>query len=183
MTMNPIDKLESLGIRPIYGQYYPLEAADVSLLRTILGAPIPPDLEVLISSYGCAYFPGHKVVVECLESPPPAVSDTNFLLISSLFGGGTQKHRLTQQLQLYHGRIPKNMIPIASDYNGNLFCLSIMGADAGKVFFWDASREPVPEDYIEEGVPIPDDLEYSNVLLVADSVHDFLNRLHSQDIE
>jgi hypothetical protein len=181
--MNPFNKLEMLGIRPIYERYYPLEADDIALLTSILGGPIPADLLALASRYGAAYFPGGKVTVRCIEPPPSEISDTGDLLISSLLGGGNQQHQLVKKVQLFRGRMPFHMIPFASDYDGNFFCLSTGGNDAGKVFFWDGDREVAPEDYIEQGLPVPGALAYSNLTLVADSLQDFLDRLQSREPE
>lgn len=175
--MIPSDKLLSLGIRPIYERYCPLGPEDLALLTEALGKPLPPDYLELVSAFGCAFFPGHRVVVNCINQPPPEVSDTGFLLVSSLLGGGTQKHRVVQQLQLTRGELPSDLIPIASDYFGNLFCLSIGGEFAGKVFFWDASREPTSEEDGEQGLPGPTKLSHHDLTLVAASLHDFINRL------
>lgn len=48
---------------------------------------------------------------------------------------------LVTWIKRYKNRIPSDLIPIAVDPGGNLICLSIMGKDAGKVYFWDHENE------------------------------------------
>lgn len=62
--------------------------------------------------------------------------------------------------------LPANMIAIAFDPGPNAICLSTMGADFGKVYFWDAGFEVV-------GAP-----DYSNQYLLADSFDEFLSKLY-----
>jgi hypothetical protein len=174
--MTTVQKLESLGIKPIYEEYYPLTKEDIQEVTGIIGEPLPANYIQLVSTYGCAYFPGHQVEVKCIDSPPPDISDDPFLPISSLFGGGDKQHRLVQQVKDSWGRIPHKMIPIASDYNGNWYCLTIAGRNAGSVFFWDATREFFPDDSGEShnspSASIP-----SNTTLIATSLEDFIDRL------
>lgn len=41
----------------------------------------------------------------------------------------------------YHSRLPKNMIAIALDPGGNLICMSLVGKDEGRIYFWDHENE------------------------------------------
>lgn len=91
-------------------------------------------------------------------------SDVRFFL-----GIYPDEHRnLLEYLKTYNGRIPKNLFPIAYDSCGNLICISTMGSDRGKIYFWDHEMEAYE---VEE----PD---YSNLTLIADSFDEFLNSLH-----
>jgi cell wall assembly regulator SMI1 len=44
-------------------------------------------------------------------------------------------------------RLPENLVPIARDPGGNLVCISVAGADQGKVYFWDHEEESATPDY------------------------------------
>jgi hypothetical protein len=72
--------------------------------------------------------------------------------------------------------LPLRLVPIASDPFGNFFCLSVLGKDAGKIYFWHHE-----EAY--KGKPrrdVPDD----GVFLMADSFEKFLDQFaESEDDE
>jgi hypothetical protein len=61
---------------------------------------------------------------------------------------------------------PPNLLPIAGDSGGSVFCLSVYGDDVGKVYYWDYYREPHPVR-----------TRYPWIYPVADSLEDFLNSL------
>lgn len=67
-------------------------------------------------------------------------------------------------------RLPLRLVPIAPDPFGNLFCIAVTGADAGKVYFWHHEEE-FRLHSPDSGVP--DD---SGVSLMADSFEDFLSQ-------
>ncbi len=74
---------------------------------------------------------------------------------------------LKKYLEVYKGRIPANMIPVAHDPGGNLICLALTGDDAGKIFYWKHDEE------VEEN-ETPD---YRNIYFVAQSFDEFLSSL------
>ena len=59
--------------------------------------------------------------------------------------------------------MPSNLLPIGTDEDDSLVCLSITGIDYGKVYFWDRHQEVLDRK--------PD---YSNLHLLADSFNSFL---------
>jgi hypothetical protein len=79
---------------------------------------------------------------------------------------------LLWNLNVYHGRVPKNIFPIGSDSFGNLICISVMGSDRGKIYFWDHEMEAGDDE----------EADYTNLTLIADSFEEFLNSLHEQDV-
>ena len=68
---------------------------------------------------------------------------------------------------VYHNRVPSELLPIGHDSGGNLVCISLGTEDRGAVYFWDHERE-VPEGQ----PPIR-----TNLHRVARSFTDFLQRL------
>jgi hypothetical protein len=56
---------------------------------------------------------------------------------------GSNYHNLHEPLQTYRnqGRMPAELIPIASDSFGNWVCLGVAGEAKGHVYFWDHERE------------------------------------------
>jgi hypothetical protein len=56
--------------------------------------------------------------------------------------GGRKTGRLDYILQIYAGRIPNGLLPVASDSFGNAICVGLVGSDfAGHVLFWDHELE------------------------------------------
>lgn len=73
----------------------------------------------------------------------------------------------SQRISIYAGRVPKGMLPLASDPGGNLFVMDLNPSSFGTVSFWERAYE------VEEGeAPTMD-----NVYNVAPSFSDFLARL------
>lgn len=70
-------------------------------------------------------------------------------------------------LETYKNRVPKGLLPVASDPCGNLVCLGISGGERGQVYFWD-------HDYESEEDEAPDS---SNVYLVSNDFDTFLSSL------
>lgn len=68
----------------------------------------------------------------------------------------------------YSDRVPSNLLPIGTDEDDSLVCLSITGIDYGKVYFWDRHQEVLDRK--------PD---YSNLHLLADSFNSFLDKLEN----
>lgn len=67
-------------------------------------------------------------------------------------------------------RMPRNIIPIASDPFGNFICISVEGEDLGFIYFWRHEEE------VEDG-EIPD---YRNMSLKAKSFNEFMNNLREE---
>jgi cell wall assembly regulator SMI1 len=74
---------------------------------------------------------------------------------------------LAENEQLYHNRVPPDLLPIATDPGGNLICLAIEGKNQGKIYFWHH------EDEVGKGIHPT----YNNVYFVANSFDDLLNSL------
>jgi hypothetical protein len=77
---------------------------------------------------------------------------------------------LDSYLEIYAGRVPDDLFPIAYDTFGNLVLIGDTGPNAGKVYFWDHEFEADPD----EG-QVPD---YSNVYLIAESLDAFFAALY-----
>ncbi len=71
--------------------------------------------------------------------------------------------------RMSEGRMPPDLIPIASDPFGNWICIAVSGEDCGQVYFWDHEREADPD---EDEVP-----DYSNLHLIATDFNQFLEGL------
>ncbi len=69
-------------------------------------------------------------------------------------------------MDTYRDRIPKDTLPIARDWGGNLFLLGLHGKNTGKVFRWMHEEEADGEK-----------ATYDNVKLVADDFDQFVASL------
>jgi hypothetical protein len=70
--------------------------------------------------------------------------------------------------EIFLGRMPKHIIPIAYDPGGNQVCISIGKQDHGFIYFWDHEKE-APKN------KAPD---YGNLTLLAKSLRVFINGLY-----
>ena len=128
------------------------------------GFTIPENYVHFLERYGCCGFDDY-VDFSFLETYPK--DDRG--LISAFFGvvpGDT--YDLMRNFHIYKHRMPHNLLPIAVDPGGNIICLSVKGVNMGYVFFWDHNEETTSRDQ---------ELNYSNLYLLARSFDDFINSL------
>jgi hypothetical protein len=74
---------------------------------------------------------------------------------------------LVDSAQVFHNRVPPELLPIATDVFGNLVCLAVSGPDRGKVYFW----------FHEEESDDDEAPTYDNVYFVADSFTELITSL------
>jgi SMI1-KNR4 cell-wall len=79
-----------------------------------------------------------------------------------------ENYGLLNNWNIYKGRMPSNLLPIATDPGGNIICLSLDKETQEAIYFWDHSEEG-----IDNKSP-----RYSNIYLVANSFDEFMNSLH-----
>lgn len=82
-------------------------------------------------------------------------------------------YNLFENYQIFLNRMPKELIPIASDGCGNQICLAVQGDNYGKVYFWDHDWEH------DEG----EEPTYRNIYLIANSFTEFVNKLYEYKLE
>ncbi|MGE3801054.1 MAG: SMI1/KNR4 family protein [Candidatus Kapaibacterium sp.] len=80
-----------------------------------------------------------------------------------------------QVLKIDEKRMPSHIIPIAEDPFGNMVTISAADWDYGKIYFWDHEREV---DYRRSN-----DLDYSNLYLISNSLQSLLEELTDEIIE
>jgi len=80
---------------------------------------------------------------------------------------GPSYANLEDSYEVYLGRMPASVIPIASDPFGNAICIGISGCEAGKIIFWDHDLEGT-----EDEQPY-----FGNITLIANSFNEFLDGL------
>lgn len=100
----------------------------------------------------------------------PALDDTigDIHYFYALYEGDLSN--LKKKYDVFKGRVPNEMISIASDACGNQICLGIREPYYGKVYIWDHELEAA------DGEPI----RYDNIYLIANSFTDFINKLYKE---
>jgi hypothetical protein len=86
--------------------------------------------------------------------------------VARFMGIGDTNYDLEEWSEIYRGRMPEELLPIAVDPGGNVICLAIAGANRGAVYFWDHEAESDPPTW-------------SNVHRLADSFDAFLANLQA----
>ena len=76
-------------------------------------------------------------------------------------------------IRCYEGRVPNELLPIATDSLGNLICLGIKEKYYGKIYFWHHEEESDREEKPW----------WKNITLIADSFTDFLSTLSKYELD
>lgn len=84
-------------------------------------------------------------------------------------GDNIESVNIDWSYKIFRGRIPKNLLPIASDPMGNLICLSLGVEDQGTVYYWDHDDEHSSPTY-------------RNVYFIASSFPPFLDSIYHRDV-
>jgi hypothetical protein len=135
---------------------------DLQVLEQELGTKLPQDYRQFLFKYNCA-----EVTPNCFLMNDKKGYDEGYNSVRYLFGlCDPDWCSLRYYQKEYAHRMPNNLLPIGADEDSSYLCLSIIGDDYGKVYFWDRHFE------VFEGEP-----DHSNVWQVADSFTEFINSL------
>jgi len=163
----------------------PMTEQELVSIETGLGERLPDDFREFSQTYGSALF-GELVEFQLMEASPvhavqgsltpaPHYEKAPF---SHFYGSKTGNQSLAQAIEDLKGRMPDTIIPIADDGGGNQICLGIKGKERGKIFYWDHHNDPNEEEYLEDyGKPMPPEVRFQNVYLIAESFEGFIRRL------
>jgi cell wall assembly regulator SMI1 len=74
--------------------------------------------------------------------------DNNDRHVNTVFGLGEVPDwaSMWRKLNVYEGRVPAWLLPVAYDDGGNLYAVSLRPEDFGTVWFWDHEGEPEYDD-------------------------------------
>jgi hypothetical protein len=176
--MTIASKLSELGILVPDGKAERLPSeGEIRELEELLRASLPLDYRAFVLNFGGSNFT-KTVGVRPIQRPPKHISAGGLPAFSTFYGSNSDGRGLVAFVRTLVGRIPSSIFPFGEDFSGNNYCLGISGNDRDKVYLWDFEGEPAEEDYTERNLPVPADLWYRNLTLVADSFSDFVNRLY-----
>jgi hypothetical protein len=158
------------GVEPLNETSVPVPEEELGAIETDLGAPLPGDYRTFVQRYGFSTF-GGMALFQPLEGPRAYVSH--------FYGAKIAGHASLQTvIERYAGRMPDSVIPIADDGGGNQICLGIKGNELGKLYYWDHNNEWDEEDYLQDyGEPMPPEMKFQNLTLIAGSFEDFIRCL------
>jgi hypothetical protein len=145
----------------IHDSYFPPSEADLNAIERQLGVTLPLEYRAFLLSCNGGY-------------PEPSAfsilrgSNSEWGVINRFFAvHGGEYDDLLEHAEMYRERVPPDLLQIANDPGGNLICISVSGANLGKVFFWSHEEEA------DEGEPP----SYENLHFVANSFHELLDSL------
>jgi hypothetical protein len=173
------------GIQPATGATFsPMSEDEAAKLEAQLGAPLPEAYRSFLQTYGGCSF-GEYVdfhVVEELRGILPSRGIGHF---SHFYGAASADSGKTLGLEwniaCYRERMPETLAPIANDGGDNQICLGVSGDEIGKVYYWDHNNEWDEDDYLDFGKPVPPDMKFQNVHLIANSFDEFVLSLVVSD--
>ena len=150
-----IEKMEAPGP--------PLTEADVELLEREIGIRLPGVFRAFLLKYNGGRPSPSAFPIRGLANNPFGNIQVFFRI-----DGPIESSNLNWNCNVFAGRTPSNLLPIACDDCGDLICLSIFEPDARSVVFWDILNEP-------------EEPSYANVYPVADSFEEFLEGICEAD--
>ena len=179
--------LTKLGIEPVIGnQLFLMGEGEIAELERPLGVRLPETYRTFLSTHGASGF-WNIICFHPVQPLPAGVSSNGDGPFDFFYGPTTDAgaaydcYSLADVITCFADRMPESLIPIGGDMMDSQICLGIRGAETGKVYLWDIENEWGEEDYTNEGLPVPPDLKFQNVHLIADSFEDFLLRLYVSD--
>jgi hypothetical protein len=133
-----------------------LTETDIEQLESQIEKPLPIDYKTFLLKYNGGCPTPNAFPIEGLANNPFGTIQVFFRV-----GGHIESSNIDWNCEVYNGRLPDNLLPIACDDGGDLICISIYGKDAGAVVFWDAHQET-------------NEPTYNNVYPIADSFSRFI---------
>lgn len=126
--------------------------------------------------------PEYDIQYRAIESVPRADKD-NVLSFGSFLVAVDGSDSLEVHMKDYYERIPSSLLPIATDYTGNLICIGLSGAAEGRIYYWDHENELAAKIMLQldlEGITSIDDY-WDNIYVIADSFIDFIRSLRMEE--
>jgi hypothetical protein len=139
----------------------PLGLEAVKRFELETGIDLPSDYRDFVAAWGLALFDGN---VSFPIQGDPSFGGEGLLDVFFGFKPG-DANDLAENFELYAGRIPDDLMPVAEDPGSNMICLSFAGRRRGRVMFFDKEAEGSPEA----------------MWIIADSWDEFMRSLKSSE--
>ena len=172
--------LLALGeIKPVVGdEFHPMREAEIAEVESAIKAALPDGYRRFLMQFGAIGLPTDTEYRP--SSTLPASLASNGAGSIDLFYGSADDdvYSLRSHLGSIRDRMPPGFLPIGSTFFGDQICLGTSVRDGNRIFYWDHHNDRTEQDYIDDGLPVPPDVRYQNVTLIADSFEAFLDRLY-----
>lgn len=145
--------------------------SELTEFATSAGVALPNTYKNFVLRFGCCGFK-KWIVFPLIGAKGHSVPVERHLTLFA--GGGESDLGLVWFWRTYRDRMPRTMVPIAEAGGGDLVCIGVSEQNGGQTYFWDHHNEWDEEGYLDGGKPVPDNLEYQNVTLVANSFEEFI---------
>lgn len=140
-----------------------LEEKDLHALEARLRICLPDDYSKFLLAYNGGKPEPATVNIQGWEKNP-----SHRIQVFFRIGGRTMSSELVWNYEVTRGRIPKELLPIASTGTGDLFCISLSGSNKNYVYIWDSQDERTEPTY-------------ENIYTVARSFKEFLDGFYHYD--
>ncbi len=166
------------GLRAIRNTWLPMPEEEIAELERSIGARLPDGYHRFLATHGNCGF-ANFIDFTTLTPVRPWISDKTTRWHFGLFyGSKASTYSIAWSIDTLRDRMPETLIPIGEDGMGNQICLGIAGPERGKIYFWDHEDEWDEDEYLMQGKPVPPDLKFRNVHLIANSFEEFLDQMY-----
>ena len=164
--INIIEQVSEKTITPV----------DLQNIENTKNCILPKEYKNFLLNYngGKPYWKSFAIGEELIKGELSFDNIRCFYGICSDTGSVMYNYDIFQVIKARHNRIPKNLLPIATDSFGNEICLCIQGSNYRKVYFW---------DHENEGMDDNEEPWWQNVYLIANSFDEFIDGLFEFDID
>jgi hypothetical protein len=95
----------------------------------------PKEYRSFLCDYGAAVFFGEGAIYRPLE-PSPIVDDKGFQSVNTLYGPVDGRFGLDDVNRRFYDQLPPHVLAIGEAGFGDAICLAIVGAEAGRLYYW-----------------------------------------------
>ncbi|MBP7860364.1 SMI1/KNR4 family protein [bacterium] len=165
-------------LRPCKDDFIPCSLDELKEIEELLEAELPDDYKDFVLHYGWSFY-SPSAVVKTIEMPPEGYAKLNqdFVDTGTFWGGKLDRESLLINLKTlpFYEVLPAKMLAISDDIGSNLFLLGLGGEHRNKIYFWFWEGYTEPSYYESEGLPVPDNWQFDNMCLIANSFTDMLS--------
>ncbi len=165
-------------LRPCKDDFIPCSLDELKEIEELLEAELPDDYKDFVLHYGWSFY-SPSAVVKTIEMPPEGYAKLNqdFVDTGTFWGGKLDRESLLINLKTlpFYEVLPAKMLAISDDIGSNLFLLGLGGEHRNKIYFWFWEVYTEPSYYESEGLPVPDNWQFDNMCLIANSFTDMLS--------
>lgn len=174
-------KSKKPALHPCSDDYISCSSQDIKEIEELLDGKLPDDYKEFVQNYGWSFYVPSSMVTSIEEAPAGMkLPGEDFLVpISNFYGGEYKGISLLNRIgsHPFYDYFPKQMLAIADDLHSDQYLLNLSGDNQHKIYFWYRDGLIEPEFYEEDGLDVPADWQYKNMILVANSFSDLLNRI------